>query len=130
MRSLGRPLADRPPQTDKGESEFPGAEKEGLLTIVKTFFAYAFVAPEFTMVPLSNGEPGMLDFRDFRMSGFGLLALGLWVLLLASGMVRAITDRRNRRLRCFSGWSSRLTWQCIFTCNSDSASISTPRTCR
>jgi hypothetical protein len=87
----------------KGESEFPGAEKAGLWTIVKTFFAYAFVAPDFTMVPLSNGEPGMLDFRDFRMSGFGLLALGLWVLLLASGIVCAIMDRRNRRLAVFLG---------------------------
>jgi hypothetical protein len=87
----------------KGESEFPSPEKAGLWTIVKTFFAYAFVAPDFTMVPLSNGEPGMLDFRDFRMSGFGLSALGLWVLLLVSGMVCAITDRRNRRLAVFLG---------------------------
>jgi hypothetical protein len=87
----------------KGESQFAGAEKAGLWTIVKTFFAYAFVAPEFTMVPMSNGEPGMLDFRDFRMSGFGLLGLGLWVLLLASGIACAITDRRNRRLALFLG---------------------------
>ena len=87
----------------KGDSEFPGPERAGLWTIVETFVAYAFIAPDFTMVPLSNGEPGMLDFRDFRMSGFGLAALALWVLLLASGIGCAITERRQRRLAVFLG---------------------------
>jgi hypothetical protein len=87
----------------KGESEFPSPVKAGLWTILKTFIGYAFVAPDFTMVPLSRGEPGMLDFRDFRMSAVGLWALALWVSLLASGVACAITDRQNRRLAVFLG---------------------------
>jgi hypothetical protein len=85
------------------ESQFKGAEMVGLWTLLKTFVAYAFVAPEFTMVPLPNGEPGMLDFRDFRMSGTGLWALGLWLMLLASGIACAVMDRQHRRLGVFLG---------------------------
>lgn len=85
------------------ESQFHGAEMAGLWTILKTFVAYAFVAPEFTMVPLPNGEPGMLDFRDFRMSATGLWALGLWLTLLAGGIACAVTDRQQRRLAAFLG---------------------------
>jgi hypothetical protein len=85
------------------ESQFKGPEMAGLWTLLKTFFAYAFVAPEFTMVPLPNGEPGMLDFRDFRMSGTGLWALGLWLALLASGIACAVMDRQHRRLVVFLG---------------------------
>jgi hypothetical protein len=85
------------------ESQFHGAEMVGLWTVLKSFVAYTFVAPEFTMVPLPNGEPGMLDFRDFRMSGTGLWALGLWLALLASGIACAVSDRQQRRLAAFLG---------------------------
>ncbi len=85
------------------ESQFKGAEMAGLWTILKSFVAYAFVAPGFTMVPLPNGEPSMLDFRDFRMSGTGLCALGLWLMLLAGGIACAVKDRQHSRLAMFLG---------------------------
>ncbi len=75
-----------------------GEEKASFGTVLETFLAYSFVAPEFTSVPLPNGEATMLDFRDFRMTPTGLAALVLWLALLATGIVAALRDRENRTL--------------------------------
>jgi hypothetical protein len=75
-----------------------GEEKASFKTLVETFFGYSFVAPDFTSVPLPNGEATMLDFRDFRMTPIGLAALVLWLALLATGLGAALRDRANRTL--------------------------------
>src|SRR6202041_2486154 len=56
-----------------------GEEKASFVTLVETFLGYSFIAPDFTAVPLPNGEATMLDFRDFRMTPIGLASLVLWL---------------------------------------------------
>ncbi len=73
-----------------------GEERASFAMLLKTFFLYSFVAPDFTSVPLPNGEATMLDFRDFRMSTIGLGSLALWLVLLITGCVAALRDRANR----------------------------------
>ena len=73
-----------------------GEEKASFAMLLKTFFLYSFVAPDFTSVPLPNGEATMLDFRDFRMTTIGLGSLVLWLALLAMGFFTALRDRVNR----------------------------------
>jgi hypothetical protein len=75
-----------------------GEEKASFAAVLKTFLGYSFIAPEFTAVPLPNGEATMLDFRDFRMSGGGLVALALWLIVLAAGIFAGLRDRENRTL--------------------------------
>jgi len=73
-----------------------GEEKASFAVLLKTFFLYSFVAPDFTSVPLPNGEATMLDFRDFRMATIGLGSLVLWLILLTIGFFTALRDRANR----------------------------------
>ena len=75
-----------------------GEEKVSFATLLRTFFVYSFVAPDFTSVPLPNGEATMLDFRDFRMTIIGLAAMLLWLALLAIGFLAGLRDRTNRTL--------------------------------
>jgi hypothetical protein len=76
----------------------PGEEQASLGDLVRTFFAYSFIAPEFTAVPMPNGEPTMLDFRDLRMNPIAEVALVLWLSLLISGFVAALRDQSYRFL--------------------------------
>ncbi|MBV8652201.1 MAG: hypothetical protein JO255_12090 [Alphaproteobacteria bacterium] len=75
-----------------------GQEKASFAMLLKTFFGYSFIAPEFTAVPLPNGEATMLDFRDFRMTTGGLVAFALWLIVLAVGILAGLRDRENRTL--------------------------------
>ncbi|GAB4525738.1 MAG: hypothetical protein Tsb0010_09350 [Parvularculaceae bacterium] len=68
----------------------------GLPMMFATYFGYAFVAPEFTIVELPGGAP-MLDFRQFAMGAAGWPALALWAALLGAGCWRAAHLRDARR---------------------------------
>jgi hypothetical protein len=76
----------------------PGEEQASIGDLVRTFFAYSFIAPEFTAVPMPNGEPTMLDFRDLQMGPIAGAALALWCLLFVKGLVAGLRDRGNRSL--------------------------------
>ncbi len=61
--------------------------------VARTFFAFAFVAPEATSVELPGGVM-MTDFRSFAYGAVGLAALALWAALLALGVYGAWKTRK------------------------------------
>lgn len=58
--------------------------------VLLAFFAYSFIAPFFTAVPIEGGAKTMLDFRAFDYGPLGLAALALWLTLLAGGIAASL----------------------------------------
>lgn len=78
-------------------------EKSGFLEIIRTFFVYSFIAPDFTTVTLSGEGASktftrMLDFREWRFSGPGACAVVLWLVGLALGTLSLLKNKSNKKL--------------------------------
>jgi hypothetical protein len=72
-------------------------ERTGAFQVVRTFLAYSFVSPEYDFPHLPEGID-MRDFRGWRFSGIGTVAVWCWLVFLASGTVGALTHPRMRWL--------------------------------
>ncbi len=72
-------------------------ERTGAFQVVRTFLAYSFVSPEYDFLHLPEGID-MRDFRGWRFSGIGELAVWCWLGFLATGAVGALTHPRTRWL--------------------------------
>lgn len=93
---LGRLLADPVEAVRAVLWTAPHASAKGPpRDVLLAFFAYSFVAPPFTAVPIEDGAKTMLDFRAFEFGPLGLAALALWLALLAGG-IAASFGRRDR----------------------------------
>jgi hypothetical protein len=69
----------------------------GAFQVVRTFLAYSFVSPDYDFLHLPEGID-MRDFRGWRFSGIGSVAVWCWLVFLASGAVGALTHPRTRWL--------------------------------
>jgi hypothetical protein len=72
-------------------------ERTGALGVVRTFLAYSFVSPEYDFLHLPEGID-MRDFRGWRFSPVGAVAIWVWLAFLATGAVGALTHPRTRWL--------------------------------
>ena len=72
-------------------------ERTGAFQVVRTFLGYSFVSPEYDFLHLPEGID-MRDFRGWRFSGIGSVAIWCWLAFLASGAVGALTHPRTRWL--------------------------------
>ena len=71
-------------------------DKVGLVQLLTTYFAYSFVAPEFSSVPLSSSLT-MQDFRSPSYAPWSAAALAIWLVfaaLQAGWMLWRSPDRR------------------------------------
>jgi hypothetical protein len=78
-------------------------EKSGLVEILRTFFVYSFIAPEFSTVTFANDEAGtiftrMLDFRAWRFGGAGATGVVLWLGGLSLGIFSLFRGGKNMKL--------------------------------
>jgi hypothetical protein len=72
-------------------------ERTGALQVVQTFLGYSFVSPEYDYLHLPEGID-MRDFRGWRFSAIGAVAMPLWLLFLATGAAGAFVNPRTRWL--------------------------------
>jgi hypothetical protein len=67
------------------------------LQVVKTFLGYSFVSPDYDYLHLPEGID-MRDFRGWRFSPVGEVAIWVWLAFLATGAIGALTHPRTRWL--------------------------------
>ena len=72
-------------------------ERTGAMQVVKTFLGYSFVSPEYDYLHLPEGID-MRDFRGWRFSPIGAVAMPVWLVFLGCGTVAALTNPRTRWL--------------------------------
>ncbi len=72
-------------------------ERTGALEVVRTFLGYSFVSPEYDILRLPEGIE-MRDFRGWRFSPAGVVAMPVWLAFLATGTVGALAHPRTRWL--------------------------------
>lgn len=86
-------------------------ERTGAAQVVRTFIGYSFVSPEYDFLHLPEGID-MRDFRGWRFSGIGSVAIWCWLVFLAGGVVGALTHPRTRWLA--AGMATALLLNIIF----------------
>lgn len=91
-------------------------ERTGLLEVLRSFFAYSFVAPAFTTVDLTHDAAAgiytrMWDFRDWRFSAYGLPAVWIWLGGVVAGSCLAFKGN-DRKL--YLGIASALLFNIVF----------------
>jgi hypothetical protein len=69
----------------------------GGLQLLRTFLGYSFVSPDYDFLHLPEGID-MRDFRGWRFSPIGSVAVWCWLVFLAIGAVGALTHPRTRWL--------------------------------
>jgi hypothetical protein len=72
-------------------------ERTGALQVVKTFLGFSFVSPEYDYLHLPEGID-MRDFRGWRFSPIGAVAMPVWLVFLGTGAIAALTNPRTRWL--------------------------------
>ena len=73
-------------------------EPASLVRVITALVPYGFVAPDFTMVDLKTDGHPMLDFREFRYSTSGGIALCLWFIAVLGGAFFGLRDKFLRRI--------------------------------
>jgi hypothetical protein len=86
-------------------------ERTGAFQVVRTFLAYSFVSPDYDIVRLPEGI-AMRDFRGWRFSGVGTVAVWLWLAFMASGVAGWFANPRQRWL--FAGIATALLLNIFF----------------
>jgi len=86
-------------------------ERTGPFQVVRTFLGYSFVSPEYDFLHLPEGID-MRDFRGWRFSPIGTVAIWSWLIFLACGAVGALTYARTRWLA--AGMATALVLNLVF----------------
>lgn len=69
----------------------------GIVPLLQTYLGYSFVSPEWSIVSLPEGT-GMIDFRDWRFSSIGQIAMVLWLIFLCVGVLGSFINPGSRPL--------------------------------
>jgi len=72
-------------------------ERTGAFQVARTFLAYSFVSPDYDLVHLPEGID-MRDFRSWRFSPVGVVAVWCWLAFMVTGAVGALANPRTRWL--------------------------------
>jgi hypothetical protein len=72
-------------------------ERTGAFQVVRTFLAYSFVSPDYDFVHLPEGID-MRDFRSWRFSPVGAVAVWCWLAFMVTGAMGALANPRTRWL--------------------------------
>ena len=75
----------------------PHDGSKSLSMVLKAFYPFAIVAPDFTTLVIDSIEP-MRDFRDMRYGALGWLLVAIWAAAFILGLYYLATDRRMLRL--------------------------------
>jgi Family of unknown function (DUF6080) len=68
-------------------------ERTGAFQVIRTFIAWSFVSPDYDTIHLPEGID-MRDFRSWRFSWAGEVAVWCWLMFLAGGVLGWLTNRR------------------------------------
>jgi hypothetical protein len=88
--------------------------RTGAFQVVRTFLAYSFVSPEYDFLHLPEGID-MRDFRGWRFSGIGSVAVWCWLVFFATGAIGALAHARTRWLA--AGMTTALVLNILFHLN-------------
>ena len=72
-------------------------DRTGALEVARTFLAYSFVSPDYSILHLPEGID-MRDFRAWHFTGIGEETTWCWLVFLGTGAVGALTHPRTRWL--------------------------------
>lgn len=75
----------------------PHGGEKSIAMVLKAFYPFSIVAPEFTSVSIDSPDP-MLDFREMRYDLLGWLLVAAWLAALAVSVVVLARDRTLLRL--------------------------------
>lgn len=69
----------------------------GIISVLQTYLGYSFVSPEWSIVSLPEGTE-MIDFRDWKFSSIGQVAIILWLIFLGAGALGSFINPEARPL--------------------------------
>lgn len=69
----------------------------GIIPVLQTYLGYSFVSPEWSVVVLPEGTQ-MIDFREWKFSSIGQVAVIFWLFFLGAGVIGSFINPGARPL--------------------------------